>query len=213
MLRELERLLPDVQVQLALSVGQIEDPDGFAAAHVDPKLGTYKEPKRRKTLRNTFQSAMIKLGRNAGLHLPDLIIGTGQGALVALAFANPQMLNCAMGTRTCQVEECNHIARGWASTRGVIAIEPRLNVHGVFIQWIREAFPEWNPERQPVASRVAVIVQDEKSAQYRAVLSLSHLTLSPVFAGIEDVPVSRMMDVSKHIVWEHNGVCCSCQEL
>ena len=168
LLRELERILPDVHVQLALSEGQIEDPDGFAAAHVDPKLATYKELKRRKALRSTFHSAMLKLGRNAGLHMPDFIAGTGQGALVDLAFANPQMLNCAMGTRNCQVEECNKIAKGWASTRAVIAIEPRLTCHGVFFRLLIDAFPEWKPERQPVASRVTVIVQDEKSPHHQS---------------------------------------------
>ena len=65
---------------------------------VSPKKeNQFKKMKRRVV--TDLHHAVINVGKAVALHTPKLIVGEGQGALVASAFANPQVLEEAFFTR------------------------------------------------------------------------------------------------------------------
>ena len=78
--KELSTLLPKREVDLAMSEGPFEDAEGIGA-HFDVKtLQQKKEEQRIKALTVDFHSSIIKSGRNASLHKPEILVGHGHGA-------------------------------------------------------------------------------------------------------------------------------------
>ena len=57
-----------------------------------------------------FHASIVKLARHCQMHLPKLIIGDGQGALIAAGFARPGVVEAALLSRNVQQEEARRMA-------------------------------------------------------------------------------------------------------
>eukprot|EP00969_Alexandrium_andersonii_P270473 11954734-Alexandrium_andersonii.AAC.1 len=57
---------------------------------------------------------MVALARSGAQWAPDVLLGHGQGALVALMYAAPAILEVALQARNVQRGEAHAIAEGWA---------------------------------------------------------------------------------------------------
>ena len=77
-------------------------------------------------IRTDFQVSIAKLSRNVCYHGPKLIIGEGQGALIALGFARPYVLELSLQTRNVQRQEAQRIGEAWGQVTAVVGISPRL---------------------------------------------------------------------------------------
>ena len=54
------------------------------------------------------------------MHLPKIILGGGQGGLLAARFAKPGLVEAALATRNVQREEVSKIGQAWGNVGGVI---------------------------------------------------------------------------------------------
>ena len=55
----------------------------------------------------------VKLARHAAMHAPKIVIGDGQGALIAIGYGIPGVLESALGTRNVQRQEAQEMAEAW----------------------------------------------------------------------------------------------------
>ena len=62
-----------------------------------------------------------KLARTASMHRPRLIIGEGQGALVALGYSHPGFLEAVMASRNVQPAEFPELSQAWGNVAAVVA--------------------------------------------------------------------------------------------
>ena len=137
-------MFPSWCVQIGISEGPIVDPDVTkGVCHVDPAFQKVRTVKTQLSqVKNQFEFAVVLLARRVAMHMPDLVIGHGQGAMVAMAYAQPRVMECCLQQRNVQQEECKKLARGWAGVRGVIGIEPRLTrASGLWLGLLNQALP------------------------------------------------------------------------
>eukprot|EP00969_Alexandrium_andersonii_P087469 3859138-Alexandrium_andersonii.AAC.1 len=69
---------------------------------------------------------MVALARSVAQWAPDVLLGCGQGAVVALMYAALAMLEVALQARNVQRVEAHAVAEGWARLKAVALSEPRL---------------------------------------------------------------------------------------
>ena len=83
----LSQLLPGYEIELALAEGPFEDDDGISAHFDNDALGApprrLQGPKQIAALKVDLHVSVVKLARHAAMHKPRLVIGKGQGGVVA----------------------------------------------------------------------------------------------------------------------------------
>jgi len=102
---DLSRMLPNYEVSLALAEGPFEDDNGLSSHFGPDALGKYPcntPAKQIPKLKVDVHVSAIKLARHAAMHRPKLIIGQGQGAVVAAAYAKAGSFEKVMETRNIQ---------------------------------------------------------------------------------------------------------------
>jgi len=92
----LSQLLPGYEIELALAEGPFEDDDGVSAHFENDALGApprrLQGSKQIAALKVDLHVSVVKLARHAAMHKPRLVIGKGQGGVVALAYGHPGAL-------------------------------------------------------------------------------------------------------------------------
>ena len=155
-------MLPGREISLALSEGPFEDDDGVGA-HFDRQALTDGKPKlQQSALKVDCHTSILKLARNVQLHQPEIIFGTGQGAVIAAGFALPELLERTFSSRNAQQTEVGGLAAAWGNVKAIIVEGPRLSKSGLRAAKLREAVPELlqNHERN---ATVAVFRDDSGS--------------------------------------------------
>ena len=96
----LHQVLPGYEVELALAEGPFEDDDGVGA-HFEA-LALQKGSslvKQIGALKVDLHVSVIKLARHAVMQKPKLIVGHGQGAIIAIAYGHPGCFEQVLATR------------------------------------------------------------------------------------------------------------------
>ncbi|MDP7255226.1 MAG: hypothetical protein QGF00_36865, partial [Planctomycetota bacterium] len=139
---QLSQLLPSYQVHLAIAEGPFEDDDGVGAHFEAFALHTRYGRTQVGALKVDLHVSVIKLARHAVMHKPKLIIGKGQGAIVATAYGHPGCFEQVLATRNVQPAELPEISQAWGNVSAIVIHEPRLSKKGVQLENIRLAAPE-----------------------------------------------------------------------
>ena len=105
--------LPGYQVELALADGPFEDDDGLSAHFEANALGRVPGPKQIGALKVDLHVSVVKLARHAAMHKPRLVLGKGQGGVVALAYGHPGCLEQVLATRNVQAVELPELSQAW----------------------------------------------------------------------------------------------------
>ena len=114
--QDVSRLLPSWEVEFALSEGPFSDDEGICA-HFD-KGKTKLTPQ--KLILETKKDLLISVAqllRNISIHKPDVILGEGQGGIIALAAAKPFQVEVALQARNVQRSEAEY-CRGMGPDQG-----------------------------------------------------------------------------------------------
>ena len=69
-------------------------------------------------LRTELHMSVIQLARKVGMFKPSIIVGEGQGALIAIVYAIPEVLESALSSRNVQQNECESIGQAWGGVLG-----------------------------------------------------------------------------------------------
>ena len=206
--QDLSRALPDYQVSLALAEGPFEDDTGDAHAHFAG--GAQGKPPAKKVLetKKDLLTSVIKVLRNCSMHRPQLLLGDGQGGLVALAIAKPLLVEAALAARNVQREEVESIAQSWGSILAIVVRHPRIGKAKVGEDLFRLAAPEVYAD-YPEESLKVVAILDRKESLHEELVSLyAGLRLEPV-SGLADVQWQQLLEQRPRTMWSHNG-CCAC---
>ena len=71
-------------------------------------------------------TAVAKAIRALAFHDCEIVLGFGQGAIVALALSRPRVVELALAARVVQPEESRELSPAWHRVRLAIAVEPLL---------------------------------------------------------------------------------------
>ena len=82
------------------------------------------------------------MARNVELHKPEVIFGTGQGTVVAVGFALPELFERTMQTRNVQQTKAGGLAAAWGNVKVIVIENPRLSKTGLRAGKLKEAAPE-----------------------------------------------------------------------
>ena len=203
---DLSQELPAYDIQIALSEGPFEDDDSIAS-HFDLKLlNKAKEEAFSNKVKVDLHTSVMKLARNASMHKPKLIVGKGQGALVALAYGHPGALEQVFATRNVQVAELPELAQAWGNVNMIVIQEPRMSRRSVGLKVLRTACPElFQP--YPVESRRTITWKDTKIQHYVETKELLTAADVQVVANFQLIPFMVLMDLPATLMWEHQGKC------
>ena len=205
--RDLSRLLPSYEVRLAYAEGPFEDHEGVGAHFDKTALGHPSATKQAAALKVDMHAAVVKLGRHAAMHRPKLIIGEGQGALVAAGFAKPLLLEHALATRNVQEKEAHEIGQAWGNVMGVFVHAPRMSKTRVGQDKLELAVKELFDDNFPVAPRRTFVLREPKSPHYNEEKKLVEAMHLEIVQGLTDVPMQSLIEEQGLFMWEHTGTC------
>ena len=77
-------------------------------------------PKQIAKLKVDLHVSVVKLARHADMHKPRIIIGKGQGAIVATAYGHAGVLEQVLATRNVQTREVSGIAQAWGNVAVIV---------------------------------------------------------------------------------------------
>ena len=123
---QLGHLLPNYQVRLATAEGPFEDDSGVGAHFEAQALRNHPPGKQIGALRVDLHVSVIKLARHAVMHQPRLIIGQGQGAIVATAYGHPGCFEQVLATRNVQLSELPELAQAWGNLAAIVVDEREI---------------------------------------------------------------------------------------
>ena len=126
-----------------MSPGPFRDPEG-AAAHFEmetPPRGNKASQQEVQNLRRDLLTSVFELARNVALHLPKLIWGVGQGAVIAAAYAHPRCVEQTLMTRNAQSHELPPLTRAWGNVAAVVIHAPRIAKRDVQQTLLETAVP------------------------------------------------------------------------
>ena len=115
--RALQQMMPDAGVHMALCLEPFEDDMGIAAFFegIRPRMNPAACAKQ---LRRDMLAGVATGLRAVELHKPHLILGLGQGGIIALAMGTPLVVETAMWARNAQHEESIRMAATWKAVKG-----------------------------------------------------------------------------------------------
>lgn len=120
----LQWMVPSREISAAISERPFEDDHGVGA-HFDRQALTESKPKLQlAALKVDCHTSILKLARSVQLHQPEIIFGTGQGAVIAAGYALPELLERTLQSRNVQQTEVGAIAAAWGNVKAVIVDGP-----------------------------------------------------------------------------------------
>lgn len=112
--------MPGWHVSLAVVYGAFEDDSGLNA-HLDGATARLKGERLVKRMRVDLLTSCAKVLRSIGAHLPDFLIGFGQGGLIAGMLRFPLVVECTLQARNLQRSGVWKVVTGWAQVKGIWA--------------------------------------------------------------------------------------------
>lgn len=205
--RDLSRILPAYNVEVALAEGPFEDDDGVGA-HFD-RMALKGHPPSKAVAAPTvdFHASIVKLSRHAAMHQPKIIYGEGQGALVALGYARPLCLEQAMMTRNVQHSEATQIGQAWGNVSAVFIYEPRMSRKELQKEKLKAACPKLFARDFPVPDRRTLAIKNQKSPLYNDTKAFIAEMKVEVVADMNSVPLDQLVSQPSELMWEHDGKC------
>ena len=173
---------------MALSEGPFEDDDGIGA-HFDRQSLTENKPKLQlAALKVDLHTSILKLARNAQLHQPEIIFGSGQGAVVAAAYAMPELLERALASRNVQNNEVGGLTSAWGNVKAVIVENPRLSTAGLRPEKLKEACPELYKLKSAVEPLPCFVIAAAPGKLYHEIKAFADHPLRIPVPQIDAVP-------------------------
>ena len=205
-LAHLARLLPGHRVSMVTSPGPFEDTLGNRS-HYDGGKGGLKEARLILETKKDTLTSVVTLARSVLLHQPDVVVGEGQGGVIALAYAKPLQLEVALQARNVQRDEVQSIAESWGRIKACISLYPVLSQNKVGCDLLKKCNPEMFDQEFPVEGLpvYGVITDSDRHSDQQRSLFRS--------AGVEKVRDLSFVDWQMLLgrppreMWSHTGKC------
>ena len=113
--RELQMLLPLHDIKLVSVEGPFEDDEGNGSHFDGAKHCGLTGLRLVKAFRVDLFTSAAKVLRSIATHHPDVVVGDGQGSLVAGILRYPLVVETVLQARNIQREEAYHIGAAWST--------------------------------------------------------------------------------------------------
>ncbi|NDD62505.1 MAG: hypothetical protein EBZ36_00750, partial [Acidobacteria bacterium] len=202
----LEREMPGCEVELLKIEPSFEEPVTGEFYWLAPHARQAAETKKR--YRKQILAGVVTVLRAVGRTLPDFLVGSQQGALIAVLMSNPLVLEVATRQRVATDSELEQLRAGWPRVRGILGIQPFATVAHSTMERLMEALPEVSGSRRILT---CAITSGPTASERRFVeglvecLGARHLT-----ADLAGLGWGLLLDEPILILpWQHEG-CVSC---
>ena len=189
---------------MALAEPPFEDPEGNA-------LHFERQGKQRLTgkrlvnaTRVDLLTSVATLLREIAKHMPNFVVGAGQGAIVCLAAASPVVVESVLLARNVHITEAHKVASAWAQVKLMFGVNPRIGKSKPGGQLLKEACPEWfTPHVLECLPRLGMV---EKYVPVREEIE-ELLSCAGVMQvnSLESVMWSSWLERDSKELWEHEG--------
>ena len=139
----LKKVLPGMETGLYSAYGPFEDDVGIQC-HFDGSRMFLAEQKRIKGLRVDILTSLATLSRLVAQFCPEIVVGSGQGGLVAMCLTKPLVLELMLQMRNVQREEAHRIAEAWGKVRVVVAQRPSFGRARPLLEYFEKCCPEFS---------------------------------------------------------------------
>ena len=205
--RLLEQALPGISVVIRACYGPFEDDEG-CCSHFDGAVARLSGgSKKTKRVRIDLLTSAAKTLRESAAFRPDLVLGFGQGGVIAGLLRYPLLVELVLQARNLQNQEVQAVGAAWSKIKAVFVVNPRMWRTQLGATDVKEALPELRKDFvvDPlngfgVATKTGR--PDELDAMFEA-LRLEKVT------SIAAVGIRGMLAEPARDVWEHDGL-CSC---
>jgi hypothetical protein len=193
--------MPGWHVSLAVVYGAFEDDFGLNA-HLDGATARLKGERQVKRMRVDLLTSCAKVLRSIGAHLPDFLIGFGQGGLIAGMLRFPLVVECTLQARNLQRSEIWKVVTGWAQVKGIWACSPRVWKTHSSAELVLAACPEVGKSFpiEPVKG-YGIGAHGSKEAELAEALQLGRVK------SLVELPLASLAREEGREVWEHDGKC------
>ena len=197
----LSHSMPGWDVVVAIVYGAFED-DAGSCAHLDGATARLKGDRQVKRARVDLLTSCATVLRSIGNHLPDFLVGFGQGGLIAGMVRFPLLVEVTLQARNLQKGEVWKVVSGWAGLKAIWSCSPRIWKTQTGVELLLSACPELQKQFpiEPVKG-FAVCNHGTKEAELSTALQLSRLK------SICEVPLCSLAKEPSREVWEHSGRC------
>jgi len=196
--------MPGWKLSIQAVYGAFEDDDGVAS-HLDGATAHLKGEKQIKRARVDILTSCATVLRSIGYHIPDFVVGIGQGGLIVGLLRFPLLVEVTLQARNLQREEIRKVVAGWANLKAVWSVNPRLWKVRPDAELLLGACPELRKNFPIEPTRgYGVITRVPKEDEVRQVANALALDL---IKGLADPPLSSLAQEPGREHWEHNGKC------
>ena len=126
---------------------------------------------RKKNLRKQIFASVVAVLGSLALHKAPLVVGVGQGALIALLCCRPLVAEAACRARIITANELRYIRQGWSSLLAVVGLDPQSLPLRSEIGDILDAIPEFGFQQPAGQHRVVACRPMFKHAGYASYLA------------------------------------------
>ena len=201
----LKKVLPGMETGLYSAYGPFEDDVGIQC-HFDGSRMFLAEQKRIKGLRVDILTSLATLSRLVAQFCPEIVVGSGQGGLVAMCLTKPLVLELMLQMRNVQWEEAHRIAEAWGKVRVVVAQRPSFGRARPLFEYFEKCCPEFFKEF-PVEGPELFVVLGRTSSRHDEIKSFLDRWGVAVVRSLEDVPLAGSLDRPAREMFAHEGTC------
>jgi hypothetical protein len=199
-------IFPEAEVKVALAEPPFEDPEGNAL-HFERQGKQHLTGKKLvNATRVDLLTSVATLLREIAKHMPNFVVGAGQGAIVCLAAASPVVVESVLLARNVHITEAHKVASAWAQVKLMFGVNPRIGKSKPGGQLLKEACPEWfTPHVLECLPRLGMV---EKYVPVREEIE-ELLSCAGVMQvnSLESVMWSSWLERDSKELWEHEGQC------
>ena len=142
----------------------------------------------------------MKLVRNAQLHQPEIIFGTGHGAVIAAGYALPELLERICAGRNVQQTEVGGLAAAWGNVKAIIVENPRLSKSGLRTDQPKVAVPELYKEKSAVEPVPTFVVSAALGKLYHEIKEFGSHQLRTIIVAIDSVPLEGLLAKQSRLI-------------
>ena len=204
--RELELLLPACTIRLITVEGPFEDDLGNGSQFDSAALAGLVGNKLNKAFRVDLLTSCAKLLRGIVKHHPDLLIGKGQGAVIASCIRLPMIMEVVLQSQNIQRDEAHRIGSAWSRVRGVFIQSPRMSRSKVGLDLLLSACPEILKDH-PVEPLAGYGIVPKITPGREDVTEFCGKFKLPVHDSMGGYPMPTVLDKPVREYWYHEGKC------
>jgi hypothetical protein len=200
----ISRSMPGWKVSTHAVYGAFEDDDGNGS-HLDGATAALKGERQVKRARVDMLTSCATVLRSIGYHLPDFVVGMGQGGLIVGLLRFPLMVEVTLQARNLQREEIKKVVSGWAGLKAVWSVNPRMWKVKPSPELLASSCPEVKREfPMPLVRGYGIVTRIPKEEEVRQVTEILQLGL---IKGLAEPPLASLAREPGREVWEHEGRC------